>query len=167
MILGVCDLFKVYQGLQRCSSPIDFPPQSKTGESQMEPTTAPIIIHRGVDASETGVRAILSQQQGIPVELCPYAFSTESSPLQKWSVIWGTTSEKSIFLWLEGEKYPYNLLTDHKILSMSNQQRDEMHTRPDGYYSLPALISYLPTDLVPRTVRAKPFINLGRFLHFT
>ncbi|KAK3556339.1 hypothetical protein QTP70_007098 [Hemibagrus guttatus] len=72
-------------------------------------TTAPLLIHPDpnkpfiveVDASTTGVGAVLSQQQGNPSCLHPCAFF---SPLEEWRH------------WLEGARHTFTVLTDHKNL---------------------------------------------------
>ncbi len=76
-----------------------------------------------VDASTTGVGAILSQQQGNPSRLHPCAFfSRKLSPAERNYDI-GNREFLGIKLaleewrhWLEGAKHPFTVLTDHKNL---------------------------------------------------
>ncbi len=92
--------------------------------------TAPILVHPDpnkafvveVDASTTGVGAVLSQQQGNPAKLHPCAFSRKLSPVEKNSDI-GKRELLAIKLaleewrhWLEGAQEPFEVLTDHKNL---------------------------------------------------
>ncbi len=75
-----------------------------------------------VDASTTGVGAIISQQQGNPSRLHPCAFSRKLSPAERNYDI-GNRELLAIKLalvewrhWLEGAKHPFTVLTDHKNL---------------------------------------------------
>ncbi len=93
--------------------------------------TAPILVHPDpdkafvveVDASTTGVGAMLSQQQGTPAKLHPCAFfSRKLSPAERNYDI-GNRELLAINLaleewrnWLEGAQQPFVLLTDHKNL---------------------------------------------------
>ncbi len=93
--------------------------------------TAPILVHPDpdkafvveVDASTTGVGAVLSQQQGTPAKLHPCAFfSRKLSPAEKNYDI-GKRELLAIKLaleewrhWLEGAQEPFVVLTDHKNL---------------------------------------------------
>ncbi len=93
--------------------------------------SAPILIHPDpdkafvveVDASTTGVGAVLSQQQGTPTRLHPCAFfSRKLSPAEKNYDI-GNRELLAIKLaleewkhWLEGAPLPFMVLTDHKNL---------------------------------------------------
>ncbi|KAK3562595.1 hypothetical protein QTP86_002072 [Hemibagrus guttatus] len=94
-------------------------------------TTAPLLVHPNpdlpfiveVDASTTGVGAVLSQQQGNPPVLHPCAFfSRKLSPAEANYDI-GNRELLAIKLaleewrhWLEGAKHPFVVLTDHKNL---------------------------------------------------
>ncbi len=94
-------------------------------------TSAPILIHPDpskpfiveVDASTTGVGAVLSQQQGTPTRLHPCAFfSCKLSPAEMNYDI-GNRELLAIKLaleewrhWLEGAQHPFAVLTDHKNL---------------------------------------------------
>ncbi|KAK3529361.1 hypothetical protein QTP70_029335 [Hemibagrus guttatus] len=78
---------------------------------------------RKVDASTTGVGAVLSQQQGNPRKLHPCAFfSRKLSPAE---VNYDIGNRKLLAIklaleewrhWLEGAKHPFMVLTDHKNL---------------------------------------------------
>ncbi|KAK3522424.1 hypothetical protein QTP86_010645 [Hemibagrus guttatus] len=94
-------------------------------------TTAPLLIHPDpdkpfiveVDASTTGVGAVLSQQQGNPSRLHPCAFfSHKLNPAERNYDI-GNRELLAIKLaleewrhWLEGARHPFLVLTDHKNL---------------------------------------------------
>ncbi len=96
-------------------------------------THAPILVHPDphkpfiveVDASTTGVGAILSQQQGTPIQLHPHAFfSRKLSPAERNYDI-GNRELLAIKLaleewrhWLENmhSQHPFTVLTDHKNL---------------------------------------------------
>ncbi|KAK3571107.1 hypothetical protein QTP86_001815 [Hemibagrus guttatus] len=94
-------------------------------------TTAPLLVHPDpelpfiveVDASTTGVGAVLSQQQGNPRTLRPCAFfSRKLSPAEVNYNI-GNRELLAIKLaleewrhWLEGAKHPFVILTNHKNL---------------------------------------------------
>ncbi len=94
-------------------------------------TSAPILVHPDpqkpfiveVDASTSGVGAVLSQQQGNPAKLHPCAFfSRKLSPVERNYDI-GNRELLSIKLaleewrhWLEGAQHPFIVLTDHKNL---------------------------------------------------
>ncbi|KAK3535066.1 hypothetical protein QTP70_003030 [Hemibagrus guttatus] len=94
-------------------------------------TTAPLLVHPNpelpfiveVDASTTGVGAVLSQQQGNPQKLHPCAFfSRKLSPAE---VNYDISNQELLAIklaleewrhWLEGAKHPFVVLTDHKNL---------------------------------------------------
>ncbi len=94
-------------------------------------TWVPILIHPDperpliveVDASTTGVGAILSQEQGNPAKLHPCAFfSRKLSPAERNYDI-GNRELLAIKLaleewrhWLEGAQHPFTVMTDHKNL---------------------------------------------------
>ncbi|KAK3535061.1 hypothetical protein QTP70_002592 [Hemibagrus guttatus] len=94
-------------------------------------TTAPLLVHPDpdkpfiveVDASTTGVGAVLSQQQGNPSCLHPCAFfSRKLNPAERNYDI-GNRELLAVKLaleewrhWLEGAKHPFTVLTDHKNL---------------------------------------------------
>ncbi|KAK3524756.1 hypothetical protein QTP86_002500 [Hemibagrus guttatus] len=94
-------------------------------------TTAPLLVHPDpnkpfiveVDASTTGVGAVLFQQQGNPSRLHPCAFfSRKLNPAERNYDI-GNQELLAVKLaleewrhWLEGAKHPFTVLTDHKNL---------------------------------------------------
>ncbi|KAI2660308.1 Transposon Tf2-8 polyprotein [Labeo rohita] len=94
-------------------------------------TTAPILRHPDpqlpflveVDASSTGVGAVLSQRQGQPPKTYPCAFfSHKLSPAERNYDV-GNRELLAIKLaleewrhWLEGARHPFTILTDHKNL---------------------------------------------------
>ncbi|KAK3508688.1 hypothetical protein QTP70_004202 [Hemibagrus guttatus] len=94
-------------------------------------TTAPLLIHSDpdkpfvveVDASTTGVGAVLSQQQGNPSRLHPCAFfSHKLNPAERNYDI-GNRELLAIKValeewrhWLEGARHSFLVLTDHKNL---------------------------------------------------
>ncbi|KAK3547304.1 hypothetical protein QTP86_018825 [Hemibagrus guttatus] len=94
-------------------------------------TTASLLVHPDpnkpfiveVDASTTGVGAVLSQQQGNPSHLHPCAFfSRKLNPAERNYEI-GNRELLAVKLaleewrhWLEGAKHPFTVLTDHKNL---------------------------------------------------
>ncbi|KAK3516573.1 hypothetical protein QTP70_021975 [Hemibagrus guttatus] len=94
-------------------------------------TTAPLLAHPDpdlpfvveVDASTTGVGAVLSQQQGNPRKLHPCAFFSRKFNLAEVNYDIGNWELLAIKLaleewrsWLEGAKHPFLVLTDHKNL---------------------------------------------------
>ncbi|KAL0176934.1 hypothetical protein M9458_029264, partial [Cirrhinus mrigala] len=94
-------------------------------------STAPILHHPDpdkpfiveVDASSTGVGAVLSQRQGDPPKMFPCAYySHKLSPTERNYDV-GNRELLAIKLafeewrhWLEGSKHPFVVLTDHKNL---------------------------------------------------
>ncbi|KAL0148771.1 hypothetical protein M9458_055949 [Cirrhinus mrigala] len=94
-------------------------------------STAPILHHPDpdkpfiveVDASSTGVGAVLSQRQGDPSKMFPCAYySHKLSPTERNYDV-GNRELLAIKLafeewrhWLEGSKHPFVVLTDHKNL---------------------------------------------------
>ncbi|KAL0152283.1 hypothetical protein M9458_052006 [Cirrhinus mrigala] len=94
-------------------------------------STAPILHHPDpdrpfiveVDASSTGVGAVLSQRQGEPAKMFPCAYySHKLSPTERNYDV-GNRELLAIKLaleewrhWLEGSKHPFTVLTDHKNL---------------------------------------------------
>lgn len=93
-------------------------------------SSAPTLLHPNpdlpflveVDASTTGVGAVLSQRQGKPPRLHPCAFSKKLSPAeQNYDV--GNRELLAIKLaleewrhWLEGAKFSFEVITDHRNL---------------------------------------------------
>ncbi|KAI2645331.1 Transposon Tf2-6 polyprotein [Labeo rohita] len=96
-------------------------------------TTAPILHHPDpnqpflveVDASSTGVGAVLSQRQGAPPKTVPCAFfSHKLSPAERNYDV-GNRELLAIKLaleewrhWLEGSLHPFTILTDHRNLEI-------------------------------------------------
>ncbi|KAK3506309.1 hypothetical protein QTP70_001709 [Hemibagrus guttatus] len=94
-------------------------------------TTAPLLGHPDpelpfiveVDASTTGVGAVLSQQQGNPRKLHPCAFFSRKLNPAEVNYDIGNRELLAVNLaleewrhWLEGAKHPFTVLTDHKNL---------------------------------------------------
>ncbi|KAK3527972.1 hypothetical protein QTP86_013081 [Hemibagrus guttatus] len=94
-------------------------------------TTAPLLVHPDpelpfiveVDASTTGVGAVLSQQQGNPRKLHPCAFFLRKLNPAEVNYDIGNRELLAVKLaleewrhWLEGAKHPFTVLTDHKNL---------------------------------------------------
>ncbi|KAK3525000.1 hypothetical protein QTP86_012572 [Hemibagrus guttatus] len=94
-------------------------------------TTAALLAHPDpdlpfiveVDASTTGAEAVLSQQQGNPRKLHPCAFFSRKLNPAEVNYDIGNRELLAIKLaleewrhWLEGEKHPFMVLTDHKNL---------------------------------------------------
>ncbi|KAK3525120.1 hypothetical protein QTP86_016571 [Hemibagrus guttatus] len=108
-------------------TPISLPVQATSIESPL----APLLIHPDpdkpfvveVDASTTGVGAVLSQQQGNPGCLHPCAFFSHKLNLAERNYDIGNRELLAIKLaleewrhWLEGARHPFLVLTDHKNL---------------------------------------------------
>ncbi|KAK3569088.1 hypothetical protein QTP86_022131 [Hemibagrus guttatus] len=94
-------------------------------------TIAPLLVHPDpelpfiveVDASTTGVGAVLSQQQGNPRKLHPCAFFSRKLNPAEVNYDIGNRELLAVKLaleewrhWLEGAKHPFTVLTDHKNL---------------------------------------------------
>ncbi|KAK3565245.1 hypothetical protein QTP86_001581 [Hemibagrus guttatus] len=94
-------------------------------------TTAPLLVHPDpelpfiveVDASTTGVGAVLSQQQGNPRKFHPSAFFSRKLNPAEVNYDIGNRELLAVKLaleewrhWLEGAKHPFTVLTDHKNL---------------------------------------------------
>uniref|UniRef100_A0A8C1X240 Gypsy retrotransposon integrase-like protein 1 n=1 Tax=Cyprinus carpio TaxID=7962 RepID=A0A8C1X240_CYPCA len=104
--------------------------------------TAPILAHPDpnrqfiveVDASSTGVGAVLSQRQGDPPRLHPCAFfSKKLSPAEQNYDI-GNRELLAIKLaleewrhWLEGAKVPFEVITDHRNLEYLREAKRLNH----------------------------------------
>ncbi|KAL0195114.1 hypothetical protein M9458_008686, partial [Cirrhinus mrigala] len=93
--------------------------------------TAPILHHPNpdlefiveVDASNTGIGAVLSQRQSNPPKMYPCAFySHKLTPTEQNYDVgnWELLAMKAAFEewrhWLEGAKHPFTVLTDHRNL---------------------------------------------------
>ncbi|KAI2661634.1 Transposon Tf2-6 polyprotein [Labeo rohita] len=105
-------------------------------------TTAPVLRHPDpqlpflveVDASSTGVGAVLSQRQGQPPKTFPCAFfSHKLSPAERNYDV-GNRELLAIKLaleewrhWLEGARHPFIILTDHKNLEYLRQMGALLH----------------------------------------
>ncbi len=94
-------------------------------------TTAPILHHPDperefvveVDASSTGIGAVLSQRQGDPLKLYPCAFySRKLTPAEQnydvgnRELLAMKAALEEWRHWLEGAKHPFTVLTDHRNL---------------------------------------------------
>lgn len=94
-------------------------------------TNAPLLKHPDpnkpftveVDVSTIGVAAVLSQKQGTPSRLHPYAFFSRKLSLAEKNYDIGNRELLAIKLalkewihWLEGAQHPFLVLTDHKNL---------------------------------------------------
>lgn len=94
-------------------------------------TSAPVLRHPNpdlpfvveVDASNTGVGAVLSQRQGIPEKMYPCAFFSRKLNSAERNYDVGNRELLAIKLaleewrhWLEGAIFPFTVLTDHKNL---------------------------------------------------
>ncbi|KAL0190182.1 hypothetical protein M9458_012880 [Cirrhinus mrigala] len=94
-------------------------------------TTAPILHHPDpdrefiveVDASSTGIGAVLSQRQGSPPKMYPCAFfSHKLTPTERnydvgnRELLAMKTTFEEWRHWLEGAKHPFTVLTDHRNL---------------------------------------------------
>ncbi|KAL0193439.1 hypothetical protein M9458_011735 [Cirrhinus mrigala] len=112
-------------------------------------TTAPILHHPDpnlpflveVDASSTGVGAVLSQRQGQPPKTFPCAyFSHKLSPAERNYDV-GNRELLAIKLaleewrhWLKGARHPFTILTDHRNLEYIRSARVLNH--PQARWSL-------------------------------
>ncbi|KAK3546630.1 hypothetical protein QTP70_031435 [Hemibagrus guttatus] len=94
-------------------------------------TTAPILSHTDpdlpfvveVDASSSGIRAVLFQWHGVPVKLHPCAFFSRKLTAAEANYNVGNRELLSIKAaleewrhWLEGARHPFLVLTDHRNL---------------------------------------------------
>ncbi len=112
---------------------LDWSPSAENAFQQLKNrfTTAPILHHPDpdqkfiveVDASNTGIGAILSQRQGNPPKLFPCAYYSRklNSAERNYDV-----GDRALLVikaaieewrhWLEGAKFPFTVLTDHRNL---------------------------------------------------
>ncbi len=94
-------------------------------------TTAPILKHPEprltfvveVDASDCGIRAVLSQRHGQPGKLFPCAFFSRKLTAAERNYDVGNKQLLSMkaaieewIHWLEGATHPFQVITDHKNL---------------------------------------------------
>jgi len=94
-------------------------------------TTAPILRHPDpelpfiveVDASSTGIGAVLSQRQGNPAKMFPCAFYSRKLSAAERNYDVGNRELLAMkaaleewWHWLEGAQHPFTILTDHKNL---------------------------------------------------
>ncbi len=138
-------------------------------------TQAPILVHPDperpfivkVDASTTGVGAILSQQQGNPSRLHPCAFfSRKLSPAERNYDI-GNRELLAIKLaleewrhWLEGAKHPFTVLTDHKNLQYLREAKrlNPRQARWALFFTrFNFKITFKITTQVPKTSKPMPY----------
>ncbi len=124
-------------------------------------TSAPLLVHPSpklpfiveVDASTTGVGAVLSQQQETPLKLHPCAFfSHKLSPAERNYDI-GNRELLAIKLaleewrhWLEGAAHPFLILTDHKRTGIENRCCRVIITR--GAHKFFSLLLREPGDFI-------------------
>ncbi|KAK3569717.1 hypothetical protein QTP86_003565 [Hemibagrus guttatus] len=135
-------------------------------------TTAPLLIHPDpdkpfvveVDASTTGVGAVLSQQQGNPSRLHPCAFfSHKLNPAERNYDI-GNRELLAIKLaleewrhWLEGARHPFLVLMDHKNLEYLRAAK-----RLNPRQAMAKTPRQLPSGkLLPLPVPNRPWSHLG------
>ncbi len=128
-------------------------------------THAPILVHPDpkepfvieVDASTTGVGAVLSQQQGTPAKLHPCAFFSRKLSLAERNYDIGKRELLAIKLaleewrhWLEGAQHPFSVLTDHKNLQFLRDAKRLNPHQARWPSSLPGSILQFPISQVPR-----------------
>ncbi len=135
-------------------------------------TQAPILVHPDperpfiveVDASTTGVGAILSQQQGNPSRLHPCAAFSRKLSLAERNYDIGNRELLAIKLaleewrhWLEGAKHPFTVLTDHKNLQYLREAKrlNPRHARWALFFT--ASIARSPITQVPKTSKPMPY----------
>ncbi len=142
-------------------------------------TSAPLLVHPSpklpfwsphpspkleeVDASTTGVGAVLSQQQGTPPKLHPCAFfSRKLSPVERNYDI-GNRKLLAIKLaleewrhWLEGAAHPFLVLTDHKNLQYLREAKRLNPRQARWALSLPVSNLRFLTVLVQEMLRQMP-----------
>ncbi|KAL0182333.1 hypothetical protein M9458_021708, partial [Cirrhinus mrigala] len=130
-------------------------------------TTAPILRHPDprlpflveVDASSTGVGAVLSQRQGQPPKTYPCAFfSHKLSPAERNYDV-GNRELLAIKLalqewrhWLEGAQHPFIILTDHKNLeylcSAKVAKADALSRVHEPDHTVPPSETILPASVI-------------------
>ncbi len=121
------------QGFSLLSAPLTWNPEVRAAFKKLQEAfcTAPILTHPDtqlsfiveVDASTTGVEAVLSQLHGEPPHLhpCAYYFRKLSPAERNYDI--GNRELLAIKLaleewrhWLEGAQHPFSVITDHKNL---------------------------------------------------
>ncbi|KAL0185426.1 hypothetical protein M9458_021123, partial [Cirrhinus mrigala] len=105
-------------------------------------TTAPILHHPDperefiveIDASSTGIRAVLSQRHGDPPKLFPCAFYSRKLTQAEQNYDVGNRELLAMKAaleewrhWLEGAKFPFTILTDHRNLEYLRSARRLNH----------------------------------------
>ncbi len=118
---------------KRNTSRLVWPPEALQAFKELKArfTSAPILRHPDperqftveVDASNTGVGAVLSQRQGEPAKLYPCAFFSRKLSAAERNYDVGNRELLAMKLaleewrhWLEGTTHPFIVLTDHKNL---------------------------------------------------
>ncbi len=106
--------------------------------------SAPILRHPDpelefileVDASSTGIGAVLSQRQGDPLKVYPCAFySRNLNPAEQnydvgnRELLAMNAAFEECRHWLEGAKYPFTVLTDHRNLEYQKSAKRLNHRR--------------------------------------
>ncbi|KAK3518635.1 hypothetical protein QTP70_006078 [Hemibagrus guttatus] len=134
-------------------------------------TTAPLLVHPDpelpfiveVNASTTGVGAVLSQQQGNPQKLHPCAFFSRKLNPAEVNYDIGNRELLAVKLaleewrhWLEGAKHPFTVLTDHKNLEYLRAAKRLNPARPAGPSSSRGSSSPSHTAQGQRTSRPMP-----------
>ena len=121
-----------------------FPPQRQTQDPLLERechpsleklkkafTTAPVLTHPDPDkpfivevyASTNGVGAVLSQQQGRPLELYPCAFFSKNYDVGNRELLAIKLALGEGLHWLELAKHPFLVLTDHRNLEYLREEK--------------------------------------------
>ncbi|KAL0173533.1 hypothetical protein M9458_029501, partial [Cirrhinus mrigala] len=130
-------------------------------------TTAPILHHPDpsrpflmeVDASSTGVGAVLSQRQGLPPKTVPCAaFSHKLSPAERNYDV-GNRELLAMKLaleewrhWLEGTRHPFTILTDHRNLEYLRSAKPLPAPRRPWSHIAVDFITDLPNSLGHTTI---------------
>ncbi len=119
--------------LRRKPKSLSWNPEAQVAFKRLKDTfcTAPILTHPDpqlpfvveVDASTTGVGAVLSQHHGEPPRLHPCAYFSKKLTLAEQNYDIGNRELLAIKLaleewrhWLEGAQHPFEVITDHKNL---------------------------------------------------